>query len=47
MLRVKRQTISFDDATLKVIEDYRKNLAAGRYEGPLCSNCFTYMEGTA
>jgi radical SAM protein with 4Fe4S-binding SPASM domain len=31
----------------KVIEDYRKSLAAGRYEGPLCSNCFTYMEGTA
>ena len=31
----------------KVIEDYRRSLAKGEYTGPLCSNCFTYMEGTA
>lgn len=31
----------------KTIEDYRKRLADGEYEGPLCGSCYHYMEGTA
>lgn len=31
----------------RTIETYRKNLAAGKYEGPLCSVCYDYMGLTA
>lgn len=30
----------------KTIRDYRKRLAEGRYEGPLCSVCYDYLELT-
>lgn len=30
----------------KQIEDYRKTVAKGEYTGPLCSNCFDYMDLT-